>query len=160
MIKKKVMQEDALIRQILYACLSSVSDDPINLGIIAPTSEGKTWPVMRTTEYFPQEKIWNIGQMSTKTLVRQKGVLIDSKGNFIGREVKELKMEISSLGSSKMDKGIKAELKQELIELLENSKTLIDLRGTILLFFESPDRELWDLLKPIPVSKYSLTKFD
>lgn len=76
-------------------------------------------------------------------------VLIDSKGNFIGLRVKELKIKISSLGSSKVDKGRKAELTQDLIELLEDSKTLIDLSGTILLFFEAPDRELWNLLKPI-----------
>ncbi|MGA9843470.1 MAG: sugar phosphate isomerase/epimerase family protein [Nitrososphaeraceae archaeon] len=104
---------------------------------------------MRTLAYFPQDKIWNVGQMSTKALVRQKGVLIDNKGNFIDQRIKEIKIKISSLGSSKVDKGIKAKLKQELIELLENSKTLIDLSGTILLFFEAPDRDLWNLLKPI-----------
>ena len=82
---------------------------------------------MRTLAYFPQDKIWNVGQMSTKALVRQKGVLIDNKGNFIDQRIKEIKIKISSLGSSKVDKGIKAKLKQELIELLENSKTLIDL---------------------------------
>ena len=48
---------------------------------------------MRTLAYFPQDKIWNVGQMSTKALVRQKGVLIDNKGNFIGQQVKELKIE-------------------------------------------------------------------
>ena len=148
-IKKTVKQENALIRQILYTSLSSVSHNPINLGIIAPTSEGKTWPVMRTLAYFPQDKIWNIGQMSKMALVRQNGMLIDSKGNFIGRRVKELKMKISSLGSSKVDTGRKAELKQELTELLEDSRPLIRASGTILLFFEAPDRELWNLIKPI-----------
>ena len=32
---------------------------------------------------------------------------------------------------------------------IENSKTLIDLRGKILVFLEPPQHELWNLLKPI-----------
>jgi hypothetical protein len=148
-VKKTVKQEDVLIRQILYTALSSASDNPINLGIIAPTSEGKTYPVMRTMHYFPQQNVWNVGQMSTKALVRQNGVLIDNKGHFISHEVKELRKQIASLGNNKDDKATKADLKQELNELLENSKTLIDLSGMILLFFEPPDKDLWNLLKPI-----------
>ena len=148
-VKKTVKQEDALIRLITYTGLSSISNNPINLGIIGPTSEGKTWPVIRTLSYFPQDKIWNVGQMSTKVLVRQNGVLIDNKGQPIGQQVIDLKKKISWLGSGKQDKEKKAELKQKLVELLENSRTLIDLSGTILLFLEPPDRELWNLLKPI-----------
>jgi DNA polymerase elongation subunit (family B) len=148
-VKKTVKQEDALIRLITYTGLSSVSNNPINLGIIGPTSEGKTWPVIRTLSYFPQDKIWNVGQMSTKVLVRQKGMLIDNTGQPIGQQVIDLKKKISCLGSGKQDKEKKADLKQKLVELLENSRTLIDLSDTILLFLEPPDRELWNLLKPI-----------
>jgi hypothetical protein len=61
-------------------------------------------------------------------------MLIDNQGNFIGRQVKDLRKEIASLGDNKGDKAEKAELKQELNELLENSKTLIDLSGMILYF--------------------------
>src|SRR6188472_3507695 len=101
---------------------------------------------MKTLQYFPQQKVWNVGQMSTKALVRQNGMLIDINGKFIGQEVKHLRKEIASLGNGKGDKEVKAELKQELDKLLENSKTLIDLRGMILLFFEPPDKELWNLI--------------
>jgi hypothetical protein len=38
-LKKTIKQEDALVRQICYTGLSAYTDDPINLGIIAPTSE-------------------------------------------------------------------------------------------------------------------------
>ena len=148
-VKKTVKQEDALIRLITYTGLSSVSNNPINLGIIGPTSEGKTWPVIRTLSYFPEDKIWNVGQMSTKALVRQNGVLIDNTGQPIGQQVIDLKKKISCLGSDKQGKEKKAELKQKLVELLENSRTLIELSGTILLFLEPPDRELLNLLKPI-----------
>ena len=72
-IKKTIKCEDALIRQILYTGLSSyISDDPINLGIIAPTSEGKTYPVEECMKFFPREDVYKVGSMSTKVLVRQK----------------------------------------------------------------------------------------
>src|SRR4051812_29843564 len=41
-VKKTVKCEDTLIKQIVYAAISSyIQSDPINLAIIAPTSEGK-----------------------------------------------------------------------------------------------------------------------
>jgi hypothetical protein len=148
-VKRTVKQEDVLIRQILYTALSSVSNNPINLGIIAPTSEGKTYPPMEILQYFPQDRVWNIGQMSTKVLVRQKGTLIDSYGNPIAQRVSYIRRQIASLGNSKEDRAQKAEAKERLNELLENSKTLIDLSGIILLFLEKPDRDLFNLIKPI-----------
>jgi hypothetical protein len=148
-VKRTVKQEDVLIRQILYTALSSVSNNPINLGIIAPTSEGKTYPPMEILQYFPQDRVWNIGQMSTKVLVRQKGILIDSYGNPIAQRVSYIRRQIASLGNSKEDREQKAEAKERLRELLENSKTLIDLSGIILLFLEKPDRDLFNLIKPI-----------
>jgi hypothetical protein len=40
-IKKEVKGEDALPRQITYAILSGYSNDPFNLGVLAPTSTGR-----------------------------------------------------------------------------------------------------------------------
>ena len=69
--KKTVKQEDVLVRQIVYTGLSVYTNDPINLGIIAPTSEGKTYPVIECMNLFPKDDKWLIGKMSTKMLVRQ-----------------------------------------------------------------------------------------
>ena len=69
-IKKTVKQEDALVRQIVYTMLSAYSNNPINLGIIAPTSEGKSYPVIQAAEFVRKEDVWKIGAMSTKVLVR------------------------------------------------------------------------------------------
>ena len=76
-IKRTVMCEDSLVRQIFYTCMSAYTKDPINLAIIAPTSEGKTYPVMEVTKCFPKEDVLNIGAMSTKALVRQRGIPVD-----------------------------------------------------------------------------------
>jgi hypothetical protein len=50
-IKKTVKQEDAFVRQIVYTMLSAYSNNPINLGIIAPTIEGKNYPVIQAAEF-------------------------------------------------------------------------------------------------------------
>lgn len=144
-IKKTVKQEDSLVRQIFYCGLSAYTNDPINLGIIAPTSEGKTYPVIESLKPFPKEDVWLIGSMSTKLLVRQKGVLVDKNNEPLKPKIKELKKEIANT----KEKEKQEELKEQLEELYENARTLIDLRGKILVFLEPPQHELWNLLKPI-----------
>ncbi len=160
-IKKTVKCEDSLIRQILYTSLSSyIEDDPINLGVLAPTSEGKTYAIIESLQYFPDKDIMYVGQMSPKVLVRQKGILIDKEtGQPIEDNIKELKTKLRELKKEKnvvkdnISKGVindKIEIITEGIrKLFENSKTLIDLTGKILVFLEPPQHDLWVLLKPI-----------
>jgi hypothetical protein len=162
-IKKTVKCEDTLIRQILYTGLSAyVEDEPINLGVLAPTSEGKTYAITETFQYFPNEDIMYIGKMSTMVLVRQKGIPIDKKtGEQIGNKIQELRTKIRDLVKKRgkfnsKDKDEKENLNDEIDKIdedirkiIENSKTLIDLRGKILVFLEPPQHELWELLKPI-----------
>ena len=96
--------------------------------------------------------------MSTKVLVRQKGILVDPNGNPIREQVNDLKRRIRLLGSAKKNAEEKQALIDELDELLETAKTEIDLSGKILVFLEPPHRELWNLLKPI--LSHDLVKID
>jgi hypothetical protein len=144
-VKKTVKQEDSLVRQIFYSGLSGYTKDPINLGIIAPTSEGKTYPVIETLKFFPKDDVWLIGSMSTKLLVRQKGILVDENNEPIKPAIIELRKKINDID----DADEKGRLKNKLQELYENARTLIDLRDKILVFLEPPQHDLWNLLKPI-----------
>jgi len=157
-IKKTVKREDVLVRQVFYTGLSTYTFDPINLGIIAPTSEGKTYVVTRALKPFPEEDVWNIGNMSTKVLVRQKGVLVDPHGNPIQKKVTELRKKIRLLGNAKKNTDEKQDTIEKLYALLETAKTEIDLSGKILVFLEPPHHELWNLLKPI--LSHDLVKID
>jgi hypothetical protein len=157
-IKKVVKREDVLVRQVFYTGLSTYTFDPVNLGIIAPTSEGKTYVVTRALKPFPEEDDWNIGNMSTKVLVRQKGILVSPDGKPIREQANELRKRIRALGGGKMDAEEKQTLIDELEELVESAKTEIDLSGKILVFLEPPHRELWNLLKPI--LSHDLVKID
>src|SRR5215212_5368808 len=127
--KKTVKQEDVLVRQIVYTGLSAYTNDPINLGIIAPTSEGK-------------------GKMSTKMLVRQKGVLVDENNEPLKPKIRDIKYQIK-LAEQDGDTEHAQDLKDQLAVLYERCRTLIELKGKILVFLEPPEHELWNLLKPI-----------
>ena len=48
--RRTVKRENSLVRQIFYTAMSKDTTDPGNLGIVAPTSEGKTYPVIEVTE--------------------------------------------------------------------------------------------------------------
>ncbi|MGI9010636.1 MAG: hypothetical protein ACR2F1_05565 [Nitrososphaeraceae archaeon] len=166
-VKNTVKCEDVLIRQILYTGFSAyIENDPLNLGILAPTSEGKTYPIIESLQYFPDDDVIYIGQMSTMTLVRQRGVKVDKNNQPIDNKIQELKEKIRELTKKKIqtkDEEEKAEVNEEIekyneeIEkyneeiqkLNKESKTLIDLSGKILVFLEPPKHELFNLLKPI-----------
>ena len=87
----------------MYTGLSTyVEDDSINLGILAPTSEGKTYAVTEPLQYFPSDDVLYIGQMSPKVLVRQKGTLIDKETDEpIHDKVQELRTKIRGLEKKK-----------------------------------------------------------
>ena len=148
-VRKTIKQENALVRQIGYTGLSAYTNDPLNLGIMAPSSEGKTYAVIEVMKLFPKQDVWYIGSMTPKVLIRLKGTIVDKNNQVIDADVKRLSKEISLLDNGKTDRRKKVELKEQLTSLLEGSKTLIELSGTILLFLEPPDAELWKMIKPI-----------
>ena len=81
--KKTIKREDSLIRLILYTGLSAYTKDPLNLGIIAPTSEGKTYAVSEVIKFFPKQDVWMLGNMSPKVLIRDRGILVDKNNQPI-----------------------------------------------------------------------------
>jgi hypothetical protein len=50
---------------------------------MAPTSEGKTYTVEESMKTFPKQDVLTIGSMSTKALIRKKGILVDSNNQPI-----------------------------------------------------------------------------
>jgi hypothetical protein len=125
--------------------LSKDSDDPLNLAVLATTSEGKTYGILQTLHYFPDEDVWYIGSMSPKVIVRQRGVLVDSEYNPIKSRLVGLKEKIRQ--SQRGGDSSQEELKAELEELKESAKVLIELKGQCLVFLEPPHKETWNILK-------------
>ena len=152
-IKQTVKQEDSLVRQIIYTGISKDSTNPINLAVLAPTSEGKTYAVLESLQYFPEEDVWKIGSMTPKVIIRQNGILVDSSNQPIADRIKELKKKIDE-ANDKSDE--KEDLKQQLSQLYNEAKVLIDLRGKLWVFLEPPHHETWTILKPMMHSRHMM----
>ena len=145
-VKKTVRKEDGFVRQVFYAALSKDSDDPLNLAVLAATSEGKSYGILQTLQYFPDKDIWYIGSMSPKVIVRQRGVLVDGEYKPLKPRLLKLKKEIRRCQQNEnLDR--QEQLKTELEELKESAKVLIELNGQCLVFLEPPHTETWSILK-------------
>jgi hypothetical protein len=146
-INKTVKCDDSLVRAVFYAGCSTWTFDPINLGISAPTSEGKTYTVLQVLQGFPKKDVKYIGSMSPKVIIRQDSILVDANTlRPIQGDINALRKEIKREKKNEKRRG---ELEEKLQGLLDNARPLIDLRGKIYVFLEPPNPELWNIIKPI-----------
>jgi hypothetical protein len=145
-INKTVKQDDSLVRAVFYAGCSTWTPDPLNIGISAPTSEGKTYTVLQVLQYFPKRDLKYVGSMSPKVIIRQESTLVNAT------TLKPIKEDINALQKQikkEEDEKRKQELEEQLEELRANARPFIDLRGKIYVFLEPPNPELWNIIKPI-----------
>jgi hypothetical protein len=145
-VKKTVKLDDSLVRGVFYTGCSTWTLDPINLGVIAPTSEGKTYTVLQTLQSFPRGDVKYIGSMSPKVIIRQDSILVDADTlKPVQTDIDALKKQIKKQKDDKQ----RYELEEKLRKILENARPLIDLRGKIYVFLEPPHPETWIIIKPI-----------
>jgi hypothetical protein len=161
-IKKTVKEEESLVRQLFYTALSKDAASPQNLAVLAPTSEGKTHPVLQTLQYFSEQEqdIWTIGSMSPKVIIRQNGILVDKDNNLLDPQIAQIKKQIRHLkrdleqqtsdSNKRSDiEGEIEELNEQIVQLRNDAKVLIVLSGKLFVFLEPPHPDTWNILKPI-----------
>jgi hypothetical protein len=146
--KKTIKQEGSLINLLLYTGLSTYTKNPLNLGIIAPISEGKTYPVTEMMKFLPPQDVWMVGSMSPKVIIRDRGIQVDENNEPIEQTIMKLTDQLK-IAKESGNKKEEINLNTQLKEIHKNSKVLIDLSGKVLVFLEPPHQETWDLLKPI-----------
>jgi hypothetical protein len=177
-IRKDVKGETRNISIIANTALSAFTDNPINLAIVSPSSEGKTYLVVQTLRRFPPEYIWMYRKVSPKTFTRERGILAvrvikDNEEIFettifnkftqktvsVGAYLKFLKDAISDKRNE--DNIDKQEAYEALSDLEDNLYTLIDFKNRVLVFLDRPDPALWnELLSVLSHDKeYIVTSF-
>jgi hypothetical protein len=144
--KKTVKREDTLIRQIVYTALSKDSDNPLNLAVLATTSEGKTHAVVETLKPFERLGLWVIGSMSPKVIIRQNGILVNSNNEPIEGAIVDLKQQIKERKRNGQNDEVE-NLQHQLHQLYDEAKILIDLTGKLFLFLERPHEDTWNIFK-------------
>ena len=67
-IGKIIKEEDSNIKQILLAMFSAFTNDPQNIRILAPSSEGKTYLVTKVMSLFPEEYVIPLANVTPKAI--------------------------------------------------------------------------------------------
>jgi hypothetical protein len=127
---------------------SSFTNDPQNLGVMAKTSEGKTYAITRVMDLFPNAL--KITGQTAKALFYENGAVIDTEtGEEIEEKINGLKDELEGLEGSKNSGPEKARLRAQLRGLQRNAGIKVNLSHRILVFLDSPEAALWNALKPL-----------
>ncbi len=147
-LNTKIKKDPLLVKQLLRVCLSAYTNEPINVGLLAPSSEGKTYATVQVTEIFPQEDVISVGRISPTALIHQHGVLVDSEGNSLKERLDKLQIQIFEAEKDNNRKEV-FKLKQIRTDMLKIAKNLVDLNHKILLFLDNPSTQTYELLKPI-----------
>jgi hypothetical protein len=150
-LSKTVKEDESIKFSVFFCCLSAYTPEPLNLFIRGPTSTGKTYGTVQTSQVFPAKDILYIGAASPKFLIRQHGVLVDSSGKPFTAEKPDKPRKSDYTTTSEYREAVSAykEEMKEFIDQLHNTYTLIELSGKTIIFLESPNLELFNILRPI-----------
>jgi len=132
--------------------VSAYTKEPLNSYLRGQSSIGKTYTVIETTKYFPEEDVWNLGGMSPTALIHERGLWIDSEGREIRPEDEPEKPRRKDYDTREEYERAKAEYEAELAEWnerLKNSYKLVDISHKILLFLEAPHPDTINKIKMI-----------
>lgn len=149
-LKKEILQESDNIYLVLLNGLSAYSSNPINLRILAPSSEGKTYLVNKISKLFPKTDVLNLSTASAQSFKYLNGEMVieDESGNFVSIEPKLVELEIQNLDKSKSKSELES-IRTKIIQLKKNSWYMIDLSNKWLIFSDSQDTGLWEMLKTL-----------
>ena len=145
-----IKNDPTLINQLLRAYLSSYTNNPVNIGVLAQSSEGKTYATVQISNIFPKEDIVLIGRMSPTALIHQHGVLIDENNEPIEPMIEGLDRDLESVKKGEFgDKDDIYTINETKKELKSKARTLVDLKNKILIFLDNPNQNTYEMLKPI-----------
>ena len=159
-LEKRIKKDKPTKLSVFFTGLSAYSKEPINLFLKGESGVGKTYNVVETLRYFPQEDIWFLGGLSPKALIHDYGVLLNKHGEPIDLTDKPVQPRKARFKSKeKTEEENEADYQEALkqykeerkawIEELKDSYTLIDLSHKILVFLESPEFKTFRMLFPI-----------
>jgi len=149
--RSTVKKDDYMISQNLLHEITAYLTEPANLGIEAPSSEGKTYPTVETSKFFPPTDVMFLAGLSPTAIAHDAGILVDFETREpIAPKLREIEAELDSLNSRKeKDKPRIRELRRLKAELMARSAILVDLENKILIFLDKPHPDTLQRLYPI-----------
>ncbi|MEM2514559.1 MAG: hypothetical protein QXU81_09660 [Candidatus Bathyarchaeia archaeon] len=151
-LERRVKRDRATKLSVFFTGLSAYTREPINLFLKGESGSGKSYNVVQTLRYFPQEDVWFLGGLSPKALIHEHGVLLNKHGEPLDLEDRPIKPKRKNYASEEEYREALKEYHEELrayAEEIPEGYTLINLRNKILVFLEVPEYETFKMLYPI-----------
>ena len=145
-ICKTVKDDPKLVNQILFNGLSAFTPKPYHLMINDKTSEGKSYPALQISQYFPSENVWVLGSATPQAFKYERGIDVDDNFEPIEDYIEGMENDISELKRQKNKQNEIRKYEKEIRKLKQNAKTLIDLRNRWIIFTEPPHPKLIEML--------------
>lgn len=144
-LSKEVKQEEDNLYRVLLGGLSAFTAEPLNMRILAPASEGKTYLLEKVSKLFPEENVMKLSTASATSFKYGAGkAMIEEKGKFI---TMSSKIESFTKGLNKEDKDYQKKITDETKRLAKTAWTMIDLEKKWLIFLDSQSASLWEFFK-------------
>ena len=147
-LNSKIKDDPLLVKQLLRVFLSAYTNEPINVGVLAPSSEGKTYATVEVSEIFPENDVISVGRLSPTSLIHEYGQKIDSEGELLAPKLERIDSQIIDAETAG-DKKTVRELKNIRSSMMIGSSHLVDLTHKIILFLDNPKPETYEMLKPV-----------
>jgi len=143
-----IRKDPIIVKQLIRTYLSAYTNNPINIALLAPSSDGKTYATVEVSKIFPKGDVILVGRLSPTALIHQNGFLIDEEGNNIDGILEEIETRIIT-AKKESKKEDEEEAKQEKNNLIKSARKCVDLKNKILLFLDNPNPATYEMLKPI-----------
>lgn len=151
-LEERVKHDNPTKLSVFFCGLSKDLREPTNLFVRGESGIGKTYNTVQTLRYFPEEDVWNLGGLSPKAIIHDYGVLLNEHGEEIDADdwpIKPHKSDFPDNEAFLEAMNTYKERRKAKKEEMAKSYKLIDLRGKILVFLESPSIETFRMLRPI-----------
>jgi len=145
-LRTLIKEDDFYASMVLMHAFSAYTPEPMNLLAQAPTSEGKTYPIVTILSLFPREDVWFLGGLSPTAIAHDHGTLILED---TGAELEPILMQLQEEYESTKDRQRRREIKREIRDLLRRAAIRVDLENKILFFMDNPNQETLNRLRPI-----------
>lgn len=126
---------------------SAYLPSPSNLGLLAPSGEGKSYTAIEVSKFFPKEDVILLGGLSPTAIAHDYGELVDLEGKPIQPLLNDLYRELDNLGAK--EKGKKRELRQKIVELARKAFIKVILENKIMILADAPNPETLARLRPL-----------
>ena len=151
-LEKKVKRDLPTKLSVFLTALSCYTREPINLFLKGESGVGKSYNVIETLKYFPEEDVICLGGITPKAPIYEYGQLCNKFGEPIDLNDKPIKPKrkdyVSEMEYEEALRKYREDLKRFNEEIREGY-TSVNLKNKILVFLEAPEPETFRVLYPI-----------